>query len=118
MSADVAPLEVPPCPGCGARNWRVPTAVEISVRVTPVGIDQVEVAEAFTMDGEGDPRCNSCGELLLDWGLRSEDDDAWQAHHDERRPAWDALVREVTPSLELPHPSTWSLRPPTLQEVT
>lgn len=95
---------IPACPNCNARSWRLPAAVEITLELDERGITGV-VAEPFVMHGEGDPVCTSCGQKLLDWSMAG-DDDEWEAHHDERRPAWDELLEESR-ALPLPPPNTW-----------
>lgn len=97
--------DVPTCPRCGARRWRAVTAAEIRVEVDVSGITRVELAEPTPMNGELDYACVSCGEPLLDWRART-DDETWKAHHDERRPAWD-LLNVLVEDLPLPSPATW-----------
>lgn len=98
---------IPACPNCGARSWKIPAAVEVDLHVDDQAITTVTV-EQYVMHGEGDPRCTRCGELLLDWSSRREDDDAWNTHHDERRPAWDEL-HETTRDLPLPELEHWRI---------
>jgi hypothetical protein len=118
MTALEADPEVPACPGCGARRWLVNMAVEVQLVVAgepmvfgrlgelnPPSISAVVVTSP-TAIGEGDVRCGMCGELLLDWSAAGHDDPAWQAHHDERRPALE-LVHDLAASLTLPPPNQW-----------
>ncbi len=105
-AAAVTPdVPVPACPRCGSRSWRAVTAVEIRVHVDQRGITNVELHEPTPMDGELDFVCAGCDEKLLNWRART-DDDAWKAHHDERRCAWDAF-NDLIVELPLPAPATW-----------
>ena len=97
VAVKIEPVDLPRCPKCGARKWRVAAAVEAILTVTPTGISEVRL-EPNPMDGEGDAVCGECGENLLDWNHGRED---WEAHYDERHPAWDA-IRAIVPELELP----------------
>lgn len=99
---------IPVCPNCGVRSWKVPAAVEIEITVDEHAIASV-VAEPTIMHGEGDPCCTGCGELLLDWSAWREDDGAWDAHHDERRPAWDEL-HLTTREMLLPALDRWCVK--------
>ncbi len=103
---------MPACPNCGASTWLVPAAVEVVVETDGDRIVHVQVADEHVMQGEGDARCGGCDQLLLDWASRHdgadehEADRLWEAHHDERRPAWDQLHAALA-GLALSHPSTW-----------